>query len=246
MKQSTPEIFLLGLLLSLTLAPALATAAIDGFHDRYTATVSGQTWVLYLDGSRSFPSMVSAKLQMGDALNRHMLLGSIEGTTITGSYKPLYGGAMAEEKPFSLQRISDNSVRLVLAGQQLLMSAGQQQAPVDDTIIGTWNSDTKLGINTRNPYMGEQWSIHFRADGTVCETTYMVDSRQPSQYRDPCDKAPSQQWKAENGKIHYSNADGQWQEQFNYRIMGGRLVVSYPGGLRRVTSPAESHRISAQ
>ncbi len=241
-----PKAVFFGLLISFTLASISAHAGIEGFHDRYTADVNGQTWVLYLGGNRGLPSMISAKLQMGDALNRHMLLGSVEGKEITGSYKPLYGGAMAEEKPFRLQRISDNSVRLVLAGKQLLMSANQQEAPIDDTIIGTWHSDAKLGLHVDNPYMGEQWSIHFRADGTACETTYMVDSRKPAPQRDPCDKAASQRWKAENGKIHYADDKGQWQEQFNYRIMGGRLVVSYPGGERKVTNPASPTRVSAQ
>ncbi|WP_372878589.1 hypothetical protein [Spongiibacter marinus] len=246
MKRTIPAVLTHLGLLSLLLSPLCASASTEGFRERYSSDVDGQTWMLHIDSGRSFPSMISAKLQMGDALNRYILLGSVNGTVITGSYKPLRASAMAEEKPFSLTLIGQDSVALTLDGERYTLSANDQLAAVDDALIGTWSSDAKLGGSIDNPYMGEQWSIHFRADGTACEATRMIDSRRASSYQDPCSQADSHRWKAENGKILFADDRGEWREQFTYRIMGGRMVVSYPGGQRRVTSPVEPTRISAQ
>ena len=246
MKRTIPAAFMRIGLLSLMLCSLPSRADAGGFHERYSAKVDGQTWVLYLNAQRSFPSMISAKLQMGDALNRYILLGSIDGSVITGSYKPLRAGAMAQEKSFSLTRTGDNSISLTLDDQHFTLSANDQLTPVDDALIGTWSSDAKLSGNADNPYMGEQWSIHFRADGTACEASRTVDSRHTAAYQDPCSSAESHRWKAENGKIHFADDSGKWREKFTYRIMGGRMVVSYPGGKRRVTSPIEPTRVSAQ
>lgn len=242
MKRTLPKLIALGMLL----LPLAGFAISEGFQDRYTAEVDGQTWVLYIDNRRSFPSMLSAKLQMGETLNRYILLGSIENQVVTGTYKALRAAAMAEEKPFSLRRTGDASIELALENRALTMTADTSLAPVDDAIIGTWSSEPKIGSSSSNPYLGKQWSIHFRADGTACEATRMVDSRGPVSYQDPCARSSSQRWKAENGKIHYADDSGDWQMQFNYRIMGGRLVVSYPDGSRVVTNPANPTRVSAQ
>ena len=80
MKRTIPAVLTHLGLLSLLLLPLCASASTEGFRERYSSDVDGQTWMLHIDSGRSFPSMISAKLQMGDALNRYILLGSVNGT----------------------------------------------------------------------------------------------------------------------------------------------------------------------
>lgn len=241
-----------GKLLILWILGLSSAAASDAdFHNRYIADVNGQTWVLNLDNSRSFATMISAKLQMGDALNRMILLGSVDDGLITGTYKPLRGGAMAEENIFTLQRIDERSVRLtldgsnVLAGRGITLRADAALAPVDEALVGRWYGDVSPGIDRQNPFMGQQWSIQFRDDGSLCEDARRVDSRHPPQDYSPCERGDTQRWKAENGKLLIADDNGNWSLKFDYRLMGGRLVVSYPDGERRIASRPDQ-RLSAQ
>lgn len=235
----------------LGLSSTLSAASDKEFRNRYIAEVNDQTWVLNLDSRRSFASMISAKLQMGDALNRMILLGNIDEGLITGTYKPLRVSAMADEKIFTLQWIDDRSVRLTLDGANALarhgitLHADANVNPVDDALVGRWYSDVTPGIDAQNPYMGQQWSIQFQDDGSLCEDSRRVDSRQPPQDYSPCEQGSKHLWKAENGKIHVADDNGNWSLKFDYRLMGGRLVVSYPDGQRRIASRPDQ-RLSAQ
>lgn len=238
------------LYLALSCAPPLQ-AELSGFQDRYFADVDGSTWVLQLEANKTFQSMVTAKLQMGDTRNRYLLMGGVDNTQIKGSYKPLIGSSdLGGERSFEIRRIDDSRLRLTLnddkgkVKEQLTFSANSQQAPIDTAIIGMWFTSAEPNGKLDQPYLGEQWAISFRDDGTLCEASYSVDTRKPQTPKDPCQSGIERRWKAVDGKV-YTNDNEEWAMQFNYRLMGGRMVVSYPGGKRRVANTAQNLKLSA-
>ncbi|WP_269617579.1 hypothetical protein [Zhongshania sp. BJYM1] len=231
----------------------LLHADVRGFQDRYFADVDGSTWVLQLETNKTFQSMVTAKLQMGGTRNRYLLIGGLKDSQITGSYKPLIGNTdtYKEERRFEINRLNENSLRLTLsdengkAKQSLTFNANAQQTPIDTAILGTWLTDAEPAGSLKNPYSGEQWTIRFMEDGTLCENSYTVDTREPQIPKDPCLTSQEQRWKAIDGKVYTTTGSEDWTMQFNYRLMGGRMVVSYPGGKRRVANMTTGFTLSA-
>lgn len=224
--------------------PLSGMTAIDGLQGRYFAEVDGNIWALHIDAKHSFQHRITAKLQMGNTRERYLLIGNMRGQSITGSYqKPLSFSQSAEERRFALHRLDNHRVELSLQDTQgavvskVVMSADHHQEPIDTAILGTWYSVAEPGASTSNPYLGEEWAIRFNANGELCESLYLVDTRTHNNHQDPCTKPSSQRWKAVDGKI-YTTVDETWQLHFNYRLMGGRLVISYPSGKRRVANLA--------
>jgi|GEM_PF-1081544 hypothetical protein len=230
-----------------------ARAEVNGFQDRYFAEVDGSTWILQLAPNKTFQSLVTAKLQMGDTRDRYLLMGGLSGNQISGSYKPILGttATFDGERRFEIKRLSENSLRLSLkdesgkTGQQFDFTSNAAQAPIDSAIIGTWLTIAEPEGNLDKPYSGEQWAVRFMEDGTLCEDSYTVDTRKPQVEQDPCLNAQARRWKAVDGKIYIADSEENWALQFNYRLMGGRMVVSYPGGKRRVANIADGLRLSA-
>ncbi|MFT6552799.1 MAG: hypothetical protein ACJA1I_002856 [Zhongshania marina] len=227
-------------------------AELNGFQDRYFADVDGSTWVLQLETNKTFQSMVTAKLQMGDTRNRYLLMGGVDNTQIKGSYKPLIGSSdFGGERSFEIRRIDDSRLRLTLnddkgkVKEQLTFTANSQLAPIDTAILGTWFTTAEPDGKLNQPYLGEQWTISFRDDGTLCEASYSVDTRKSQDPKDPCRNGAERRWKAVDGKVYTYDKNEEWAMQFNYRLMGGRMVVSYPGGKRRVANMAQNLKLSA-
>lgn len=232
----------------------LSHADVGRFKDRYFADVDGSTWILQLETNKTFQSMVTAKLQMGDTRSRYLLMGGIKTNQITGSYKPLIGNTdtYQGERRFEIKRLNENSLRLTLIGEngktqeRLTFTANARKAPIDSAIIGLWQTDAEPAGNLKSPYSGEQWTIRFMEDGTVCENSYTVDTRKPQTPHDPCLTSQERRWKAVDGKVYTTaNSADDWTMQFNYRLMGGRMVVSYPGGKRRVATMTDQLTLSA-
>ncbi|CAA0097442.1 hypothetical protein [Zhongshania aliphaticivorans] len=240
------------LYLALLCSPPLQ-AEVSGFQDRYFADVDGNTWVLQLEANKTFQSMVTAKLQMGDTRNRYLLMGGVNKMQITGSYKPLFGSSdnVGGERSFEIQRIDDSRLRLTLnddngkTKERLIFTANTQQAPIDTAILGTWFTIAEPDGKLDQPYLGEQWAISFKDDGTLCEASYGVDTRKAQTPKDPCGGGIERRWKAVDGKVYTIDKNEEWAMQFNYRLMGGRMVVSYPGGKRRVANMAQNLKLSA-
>lgn len=239
--------------LSTLLCSALLHAEVSGFQDRYFAEVDGSTWVLQLETNKTFQSMVTAKLQMGDTRNRYLLMGGLRNSQITGSYKPLMGNSdsFRGERRFEIKRLTEKTLRLTLndengkPNQNLNFTSNATQAPIDTAILGTWLTIAEPAGSLNKPYSGEQWAIRFIDDGTLCEDSYTVDTRKPQVQKDPCLTAQQRRWKAVDGKIYTANNNEDWAMQFNYRLMGERMVVSYPGGKRRVANMANDLKLSA-
>ncbi len=234
-----------GLICWASMSPLSSIASIDGFQERYFAEVDGSTWTLQLTSSQTFQRRVTAKLQMGNARARYLLIGNVDGKHIKGSCQtPIGSSHAAEDLLFDIQRIDESHIELSLTNasgkrvSKTILSTDIQQNPIDTAILGTWYSVAEPGASSNNPYLGEEWAIRFSENGKLCESTYLVDTRTRKNHRDPCTTPSSQRWKAVDGKI-YTAADEDWQLEFNYRLMGGRLVVSYPGGKRRVANFAE-------
>ncbi|WP_320837869.1 hypothetical protein [Zhongshania sp.] len=226
------------------ITPLSGFANIDDFQERYFAEVDGSTWALHIDSSHTFQHRVTAKLQMGNTRERYLLIGNIDGKRIKGSYqKPIRISQSSEELRFELLRLDDSRVQLNLSNAlgknlgQTILSANRHQNPIDTAILGTWYSVAEPGASASNPYLGEEWAIRFGANGELCESLYLVDTRTQKNHQDPCSQPSSQRWKAVDGKI-YTAVGENWQLHFNYRLMGGRLVVSYPSGKRRVANLA--------
>lgn len=226
--------------------PLSGVASVDGFQERYFADVDGSTWALHIDSRHTFQHRVTAKLQMGNTKSRYLLIGNVDGKRIKGScQKPIGSTQSSEELQFEILRLDENRVQLSLintAGKnisQTIMHADSHQNPIDSAIIGTWYSVAEPGASASNPYLGEEWAIRFTASGEVCESLYLVDTRSQKNHKNPCATPSSQRWKAVDGKIYTAANDSDWQLQFNYRLMGGRMVVSYPSGKRRVANLAE-------
>lgn len=226
----------------LLLFSAFSHADLGGFEERYFSERDGQTWVLQLESSRTFASMITIKLQMGTATRRYILLGSHDNRGISGSYKTLDEIALAgSDQAFSLRKAGKNSVRLLLQNnpdfppQGVVFSTQAKQPALDNVLIGIWYSKPKLGVSADNPFLGEQWRVHFRQDGVLCEETVVVDKRKASE-ADPCSAGSRRDWKSQDGKILIRTDSGQWRHAFTYRLMGGRLVASYPDGRRLVAS----------
>jgi hypothetical protein len=228
----------------LCITPLSGFENIDDFQERYFADVDGSTWALHIDSSHTFQHRVTAKLQMGNTRERYLLIGNIDGKRIKGSYqKPIRISQSSEELRFELLRLDDSRVQLNLSNAlgknlgQTILSANRHQNPIDTAILGTWYSVAEPGASASNPYLGEEWAIRFGANGELCESLYLVDTRTQKNHQDPCSQPSSQRWKAVDGKI-YTAVGENWQLHFNYRLMGGRLVVSYPSGKRRVANLA--------
>jgi hypothetical protein len=236
-------LFASGLFVALLVTSPGSHAAVDGFRDHYVSEVDGQIWTLHLEANRTFSAMVTAKLQLGGADRRYILLGRLNSRQIEGSYKPFLSSTLtAQDQPFTLHRLTKDSIRLRLKNQPdfpvsgVVFTADTALTAVDNALIGIWATEPKLGGHTGNPYLGEQWQIHFRADGSLCEDTVETDKRKPQAPSDPCDAVTPSQWKSEDNRVMMLS-DHDWQYKFTYRIMGGRLVVSYPDGMRRVANP---------
>lgn len=235
------------------LCSAFLHAEVKGFQNRYFTEVDGSTWVLQLDPNTTFQSMITAKLQMGDTRNRYLLMGGLSKDQITGSYTPLMGSAdtFRGERRFEIKRLSDNSLRLSLSdengkiSQSLSFTANAEQAPIDTAILGTWLTAPEPAGSKAKPYSGQQWTIRFMNNGTLCQHRYTVDTRKPPLAQDPCLKAPKQHWKAVDGKVYTAKNEDDWALQFSYRLMAGRMVVSYPGGKRVVANMAANLALSA-
>jgi hypothetical protein len=243
----------LALGLVILLCSAFLHAEVKGFQNRYFAEVDGSTWVLQLDPNMTFQSMITAKLQMGDTRNRYLLMGGLSKDQITGSYTPLMGSAdiFRGERRFEIKRLSDNSLRLSLRdkngeiSQSLSFTANAERAPIDTAILGTWLTATEPAGSKAQPYSGQQWTIRFMDNGMLCQHRYTVDTRKTPLAQDPCLKAQEQRWKAVDGKVYTARNGNDWALEFSYRLMAGRMVVSYSGGKRVVATMAANLTLSA-
>lgn len=214
------------------------------FADSYSGEVNGYAWVLHLKRNTAFASMITGQLETHRDGRRYMLVGNINSDTIAGSFKSYYGSdAASADQQFKIELQPDGRVKLALTSFDdfpaagIVLDAKSADATADPELVGIWFTEPEVGRNIDNPYIGEQWVVEFYDDGTMCETSFDVDSRQ--NLDKPAGKCPINKrvkWKASEGQIYTAKYPGQWEVQFKYRLMGGRLIMSYDDGERRVAN----------